>query len=214
MQNEMVCDPNEFKKRVSELQQAEIWINQSAAHIFILICSNIWNTWLQWHSCFWFWKYGLCSGAGSGWERCWGVPKLQNLSAPYVGLCLSWLPEAWVMLTSMVTWLDEGIFSFFRRGSTWNFAKQLCLEVFGVVETKLHSLFRFSSSNLFSDMFINWPWNFLHTLVKHLFGLRIHKIHKESPEFFQGPLLFPALACHCWPNPWVEAFSLHMPRWC
>ena len=34
MQNEMVCDPNEFKKRVSELQQAEIWINQSAAHMF------------------------------------------------------------------------------------------------------------------------------------------------------------------------------------
>ena len=196
---------------------------------YIYLSVNIWNTCLLWHSCFWFWKYGLCSGAGNGWERCWGVPKLQNLSTPYVGLCLSWQPEGWVILTSilvfcswfvtclveaswsdkeatisplgrlfeaiesletsknmpvlvlMVTWLDEGIFSFFGRGNTWNFAKQLCLEVFGVVETKLHSLFWFSPpSNLFSDMFINWPWNFLHTLVKHLFGSRIHKIHKQS----------------------------------
>ena len=33
MQNEMVRDPNEFKKRVSELPQEEIRINESAAHM-------------------------------------------------------------------------------------------------------------------------------------------------------------------------------------
>ena len=43
MQNEVVSDPNEFKKRVSELTQVNIWINKSAAHMsfnvmFINIC--------------------------------------------------------------------------------------------------------------------------------------------------------------------------------